>query len=206
MRITAEAKQETRERILQAAKRLFREQGFDTTTTRDLAREAGIAAGTLFNYFPSKEAIALDLILRGLDRALLAHEKRAAPPGSLEEDLFGLIAADLRGLRELRPLLPPVLETCLGASRRGDGGNEGAEALRVRQLAVAGRLAERHGAGEAFSAVAQQLYWTLYTGILAHWSRDDSPRQEDTLAYLDATLEMFVEWLTRSAPARRRIP
>ena len=29
---------------------------------------------------------------------------------------------------------------------------------------------------------------------------------EDTLAYMDATLEMFVEWLTRSAPARRRTP
>ena len=206
MRITAKAKRKTRERIVEAAERLFREQGFEAATTRDLARGAGIAAGTLFNYFPSKEALALELVLEALERAVAAHEMRTAHPKDLEEDLFALVAACLRELRPLRLLLPAVLETCLGAARSGNCGNEGAEALRIRQLEAAGRLTERHGAGEAFSAIAQQLYWTLYTGVLAHWSRDGSPKQEDTLAYLDASLKMFVEWLTRSAPARRRTP
>jgi hypothetical protein len=40
------------------------------------------------------------------------------------------------------------------------------------------------------------LYWTLYTGVLAYWSSDASPRQEDTLALLDQSLAMFVGWLT----------
>jgi hypothetical protein len=39
------------------------------------------------------------------------------------------------------------------------------------------------------------LYWTLYTGVLAFWSKDASPRQEDTLALLDQSLAMFVGWL-----------
>ena len=43
MRVTAETKQETRKRILEAAHRLFSEKGFVGTTTRDLAAEASAA-------------------------------------------------------------------------------------------------------------------------------------------------------------------
>ena len=50
MRVTAETKRVTRERILAAARELFDSQGFDNTTTRDIAAAAGIATGTLFNY------------------------------------------------------------------------------------------------------------------------------------------------------------
>ena len=62
MRITAEAKTATRERIIKVAAKLFAKKGYDTTTTRDIASKAGIAAGTLFNYFGSKEeAVAGEL-------------------------------------------------------------------------------------------------------------------------------------------------
>jgi AcrR family transcriptional regulator len=57
MRVTAETKAATRRQILQVSRRLFAEKGFDSTTTRDIALAAGTATGTLFNYFPTKEAI-----------------------------------------------------------------------------------------------------------------------------------------------------
>jgi hypothetical protein len=43
--------------------------------------------------------------------------------------------------------------------------------------------------------VAVQLYWTLYVGVLSFWSADKSPKQEDSLALLDQSLDMFVGWL-----------
>ncbi|HEY2148205.1 MAG TPA: helix-turn-helix domain-containing protein, partial [Pirellulales bacterium] len=61
MRITAEQKSQTRKRILDAAVELFRTRGFDAATTRDLAIAAGIATGTVFNYFPNKESIVAAL-------------------------------------------------------------------------------------------------------------------------------------------------
>ncbi len=48
---------ETRTRILQAAQKLFARKGFDGTTTKDLARKAGVAEGTIFRHFPNKGAI-----------------------------------------------------------------------------------------------------------------------------------------------------
>jgi AcrR family transcriptional regulator len=56
--------EETRERILNAALDLFRKRGFEAATMRDIAEEAGVAAGAAYYYFPSKEAIVLDFYRR----------------------------------------------------------------------------------------------------------------------------------------------
>jgi AcrR family transcriptional regulator len=60
MRVTAETKEATRKGILEVAEKQFAQQGFDAATTRDIARAARIGVGTLFNYFPTKDSIALD--------------------------------------------------------------------------------------------------------------------------------------------------
>ena len=48
---------ESRARLLQAAERLFSEKGFDATSTKSVAEEAGVPAGLLFYYFPTKAAL-----------------------------------------------------------------------------------------------------------------------------------------------------
>ncbi|MCD6291057.1 MAG: TetR/AcrR family transcriptional regulator [Anaerolineae bacterium] len=54
-------KQQRKERIYRAALRLFREKGFDNTTVEEITEAAGVAKGTFFNYFPTKEAVLLYL-------------------------------------------------------------------------------------------------------------------------------------------------
>src|SRR5665647_2957485 len=41
--------------IMEAALKLFTERGFHGTSTAQISKEAGVATGTLFNYFPTKE-------------------------------------------------------------------------------------------------------------------------------------------------------
>ncbi len=55
----------TRSRILQAALRLFATQGFEGTTTKDLANAANVAEGTLFRYFANKKAILVEVATSG---------------------------------------------------------------------------------------------------------------------------------------------
>jgi AcrR family transcriptional regulator len=55
----------TRSRILKAALRLFARQGYDATTTRDLATAAGVAEGTLFRHFANKKAILTEVATAG---------------------------------------------------------------------------------------------------------------------------------------------
>jgi AcrR family transcriptional regulator len=55
----------TRDRILKSALRLFARQGYDGTTTKDLATAAKIAEGTLFCHFPNKKAILIEVATSG---------------------------------------------------------------------------------------------------------------------------------------------
>jgi AcrR family transcriptional regulator len=50
-------KQQNRQSILDAARRVFAEQGYDTATVRDIIRATPLAAGTFYNYFTSKEEV-----------------------------------------------------------------------------------------------------------------------------------------------------
>jgi AcrR family transcriptional regulator len=56
---TARQRQATarREQILKTALKLFAAQGFDATSTRQIAREVGIAEGLIFHYFPTKASL-----------------------------------------------------------------------------------------------------------------------------------------------------
>lgn len=53
---------EKRDRILLAAARLFSDGGVDSTTTKQIAREASVSIGTLYSYFTDKRQILLSLL------------------------------------------------------------------------------------------------------------------------------------------------
>src|SRR3954463_7907213 len=110
MRVTAETKIATRQQIVSAADELFREKGFAETTTRDIARAAGIASGTLFNYFATKEALLARLAADAVGEACEdVSAKTGATSQTLEEDFFALTGAPLRNLKPLRKHLPALL-------------------------------------------------------------------------------------------------
>jgi AcrR family transcriptional regulator len=67
-----------REQILETALRLFAEQGFAATSTRQIARAIGVTEGLIFHYFPSKEALFSAILesghsFRGELSTLLQH-------------------------------------------------------------------------------------------------------------------------------------
>ncbi|MGB3788547.1 MAG: TetR/AcrR family transcriptional regulator [Phormidesmis sp.] len=61
----ASTEDDTQERILKAAQKLFARKGYGGTTTKDLAQAAGVAEGTLFRHFENKKAILVEVATRG---------------------------------------------------------------------------------------------------------------------------------------------
>ncbi len=71
--------------MLEAAAQVFGERGYVRTTTNHVAERAGVSIGTLYQYFPNKEALLLALAREHLDHAraefdAVAAELRAAAP------------------------------------------------------------------------------------------------------------------------------
>ena len=63
-------KENTKRAILRAALELFADKGFFRATTKAISRKAGIAEGTLFNYFETKEDLALYFFEQELAEAI----------------------------------------------------------------------------------------------------------------------------------------
>jgi AcrR family transcriptional regulator len=68
----------TRLRVLQAARQLFEEVGYEASTIREIARRAGVSVGSVFTGFESKSHVLLEVIRERLDE-LYADLERVAP-------------------------------------------------------------------------------------------------------------------------------
>ena len=71
----AKQKQETRKRILEAAQKLFDEQGFFDTSPTDIAKEAGVAYGSVYSHFETKGDILTVLQMQYLEDKFLRVSK-----------------------------------------------------------------------------------------------------------------------------------
>ena len=60
---------QTKQAIKDAARHLFAKRGYNAVSMRDIAQMIGKQQGGLYNHFPSKQAILIDLMLENLDRA-----------------------------------------------------------------------------------------------------------------------------------------
>ena len=76
MRYAPEHNEATRERILEAASRLFREHGITAVGLAKIMAEADLTVGTFYTHFKSKEALLREVLLRSLDarHEALQHE------------------------------------------------------------------------------------------------------------------------------------
>jgi AcrR family transcriptional regulator len=85
-----------RSAILDAAARLFARNGVEATTVREIAREVGVLSGSLYHHFPSKDAIAEEIVRGYLDDLLRSYREVLAGPSHPRDALRGLVAASLR--------------------------------------------------------------------------------------------------------------
>src|SRR5215467_7388999 len=196
----AQNREAIRSRIVSAALSLFQEKGFVATTTKAIARRARIAEGTVFNYFETKEDIALYFFELEVEHAIAAVEKdtklRRAP---LEEKLFALIQAQLEFLEPHQRFIGAAFIHALRpASKLGFSSQ--ALALRNRYLTFVEELISESMPKQASGLLrwfAPPVFWIYYLGILLYWLNDDSQAKQNTLAMLDRSLKIGVMLLKK---------
>lgn len=127
-------KQRTREHIAQVARELFAARGFDAVSVSEIAREADVAQKTVFNYFPTKEALVFQR-LEVFEQELL-EAIRGREVGESVLAAFGRFILRPRGLLA-RPE-PEARERLLAVTRM----IVESPALRARELEIFARYTE----------------------------------------------------------------
>jgi AcrR family transcriptional regulator len=134
-------KTRTREALRKAALELFASQGYDTTTTEEIAERAGVSVRTFFRYFPTKEMV---LFLGRYDAIQVFADALRGQPASAS-DLESMRAAFMTPTPEFAQRRKALLlyEKAVASSPTLRGIEQDRYAEDVRTLAKA--ISERHG-------------------------------------------------------------
>jgi AcrR family transcriptional regulator len=190
----SENKEKTKKAILAAALKLFAEKGFYNTSTRAISRKAGIAEGTLFNYFETKEDLALYFFEREMVEVIEWYEgnprmKRAALP----EKLFAIIHHSLERLEPCEEFIGAVYLRALAPSSKLSPWRLQNQERELRYLRfIQDILAEAESEDRLprlgdFGAYAFHLF---HLAMITYWLQDRSRGKEQTLALLDRCLKL----------------
>ncbi|MFJ1930463.1 MULTISPECIES: TetR/AcrR family transcriptional regulator [unclassified Streptomyces] len=143
----------TRRRLLEAARDLFAERGYEGTTVRSIAALAGVNQALLFRYFGSKRGLLTEVVaLGGLEQL------RATPPEELfETALRSMLTQSAEGAEDRS------LEVYLRSVGRGD---EAAGTLRELGEEYQSALAGLSGAPDAVLRADLAMAWLLGIGLM----------------------------------------
>lgn len=194
-------KEKTRQAILQAALALFAEKGFYQTTTKAISRRAGIAEGTLFNYFPSKEDLALYFFERELDAVIhwYQHDQRIQKV-PLPEKLFAVIHRSLTRLAPYEEFIGAVHLRALAPTSKLSLWSFETKERSLRYLRfIRGILAnaEDHREIPRVGDFGAHALGVFHLAVITYWLQDRSPGKGKTLALLDRCLNLGSHFLRK---------
>src|SRR5688572_18855798 len=106
-----------KDRLYGTAIRLIAERGYEATTLRDIAKEAGVSVGLLYRYFPGKQAVVFALY----DELSSAYARRAAdmPPGRWRDRFVFALTTSLDVLGPHRVALRALTPVLVGDPEEG---------------------------------------------------------------------------------------
>jgi AcrR family transcriptional regulator len=190
--LKAQTRQLYRDRIIDAAEQVFVKRGLAGTRMSDVAAEAGLATGTLYNYFANRDALLSSLLERRFDQ--LVAGVRAADDGAqgapLRERLVGVVRASFQHFEAHRALFTVVS----GGGITGKHMRRCMDAQREYQAAFAGPLEQAAAAGRIRADVPISVQAEFLTGavhgVVRGWAR-----QEGALNLVDqaqAVVDLFL--------------
>ena len=179
--------EETGLRILDAALALFRQEGFDAATMRDIAEKARVATGAAYYYYPSKDAIVMDFYRRSCTEMQPKIEAALELVSGLEARLRELIRVKLAYFAPNRGVLRALLRN--GADPKHPLSPFSLETQEIRDIDMAWfrrilvdcgmripRDLDHHLPG---------VLWFFQMGVIFFWVIDESPDQVRTARLLD---------------------
>ncbi len=103
------AKVRTRQKVLDAARALFAERGYEPATIRDIAKGAGMSTGAVFANFQDKAELFEAVLSEDLARLAVTLKAAAAAETSLRARLVAALTAGYHGSLEQLPLVQAVV-------------------------------------------------------------------------------------------------
>ncbi|KQQ90064.1 TetR/AcrR family transcriptional regulator [Arthrobacter sp. Leaf137] len=189
--------EQTRQKLAEVALRMFREIGFEKTTMRAIAAEAGVSAGNAYYYFESKDSLVHELYVQ----VQAEHAERAAgalaTTGGLAERLKAVLHAGLDVMAPYHRFGADFVATAIRPTSPvnpfSTASNPAREAsLEIFRQAVDGA---RPAVPKKLRSDLPELLWLCYMGVTLFWVYDTSDGQQRTRRLVDGAAPLIARGL-----------
>lgn len=199
-----------RERILDTAIRMFRESGFDETTMREIASEAGVALGLAYYYFPSKEALVMAYYQRVQNVHAVVARQRLQLGRTFKERLGMLLQTKLDILADDRKLLGALFRYTGSPDHPLSFMGRATAPLRADCMGLFAEALAPERVPEDLRELAPLLLWALHMGVLLYFLYDPSPNFKHTRKLVDGSAKLAAGFLAMAKlpllrPVRRNL-
>ena len=179
--------EETRLKILTAALVLFRSQGFEKTTMRDVAQRAGVATGAAYYYFDSKDALVLAFYERAAEEIGPLARKAAGPAKGLAAKLRGVMIAKLEYFAENRDVLRALLRTGADPKHPLSPFSKQTKLIRDADIGLFTDLLKTSGVvvPKDLAPYVPESLWMYQMGLIYFWLTDESEGHRRTLLLVE---------------------
>jgi AcrR family transcriptional regulator len=197
---TTKKSEETRAHILEAALALFRKHGFEKTTMRDIAQEAGVALGAAYYYFDSKDALVMEFYQRAQRELDPLLENSLSKHQGLEERIRAAIEVKFQYFAANRQLLA-ALSSHIDPQHPLSPFSEETRSIRERDIGFLSLALERTKTRipDDLKTQLPRVLWLYQMGLLLFWVYDSSPAQTKTKQLFRKSLSIIVNLIKFSS-------
>jgi AcrR family transcriptional regulator len=187
----------TRQLVVQTALRLFRERGYDRTTMRMVAAEAGLSPGNAYYYFPSKP----HLVQHFYAEIQTEHRRRCEPllggTTSLARRLAGVLHAGIDTMTPYHDFAATFIKVAIDPTSPLSPFSPESVGSRAQSVALFRDVLEGSTTGmdDRLREELPELLWLAYLGLVLFWVYDSSPEQTRTRQLIDAAVPLLVRTL-----------
>lgn len=179
-----------RDRIFDTAIGLFRRDGFDETTMREVAREAGLALGLTYHYFPSKEAIVMAYYERVQRQHRVVAQEKVMKISTLRDRLAMLLHTKLDILKDDQKLLGALFRYTGSPEHPLSFLGKATAPLRADCMRLFAEALEPERLPDDLRELLPAALWAWHMGVLLYFLYDSSPNLKRTRRLVDRSAEL----------------
>jgi len=180
----------TRHTLYKTAIRLIGERGYEATTLRDVATRAGVSAGLLYRYYPSKRSVVLALYDELSDA--FAKEAAGMPAGKWRDRFLYALETSLRALGPHRVTLRALVPVMVGDADEGVFAQSTAfSRTRVQAIFRTAVIDANDAPSQKLAEALGRLLYLMHLGVILWWLLDKSPGQRATQGLLSLWRRML---------------
>jgi len=193
-----------KDRLYATAMRLIAQRGYEATTLRDIATEAGVSVGLLYRYFPSKQAVVIALY----DELSAEYARQAAgmPSGRWRDRFIFALTTSLDVLKPHQMALRALTPVLVGDPDEGIfSASTAFSRLRVQRVFEEAVTEASDAPRQPLAEALGRLLYLVHLAVLLWWLLDKSTHQRATSALVTFTQQLLpsAALALRVTPVRR---